>query len=475
MERQQATNQKAGGPVIVLELNELCPPILSRMMARGDLPNFSRLHARSDVHVTWTDDQDLEPWVQWVTLHTGERQDVHGAKELDEGYRIDVPRIWDQLAERGVSSLIFGSMNGKTASKDVFLVPDPWSKRVLPTDPAYRVFHEFISFFVTEHTNAAAKPDRKTTMKFIRFMLGHGLTLSTIMAALRQVLSEKTTDLDIRWKRAIFLDLLMWDVFENEYKRRKPAFSTFFANSTAFLQHRYWRHMQPEVYEVKPSEKDMRSYGDAIEASYRHMDGLVGRAERLAGPNGRIVLATALSQEANLRYEKIGGKFVYRPASFDKLTAWAGGPKDVTYEPVMTHQSWASCKSDADADAFEAALGRLQINGEPVMGWNRTGTRVFFYCKLISRVADGAELVNTATGARVPFDQLFMLVGQVNNSQHNRDGALWLERGDAAGQVHDAKLPLEQGALLMLEMFGPRESRQVAPDFPQTLRPVAAQ
>jgi hypothetical protein len=475
MEDQQTTHKKAGGPVIVLELNELCPPILNRMMGQGALPNFSRLHARSDVYVTWTDDEDLEPWVQWVTLHTGQRQDVHGAKELDEGYRIETPRLWDQLSQRGIQSLIFGSMNAPAGTRDVFLVPDPWSKRVLPSDPDYRVFHEFISFFVTEHTNASAKPTSKTTAKFARFMLGHGLSLSTIASAVRQVISEKTSKLDLRWRRALFLDLLTWDVFEHEFRRREPAFATFFANSTAFLQHRYWRHMQPGVYEVKPSEKDMLSYGDAIESSYRHMDALVGRAERLAGPNGRIVLATALSQEANLRYEKIGGKFVYRPASFEDLNAWAGGPKEVTFEPVMTHQSWASCKNDADAYAFEAALARIQANGEPVMGWNRSGTRVFFYCRLISRVADGTEIVNTATGKRIAFDKLFMLVGQVNNSQHNRNGALWLERSDAVGRVHEEKLPLEQGAFLLMDMFGTQGSRQVEPKHPQTMRPVAAQ
>src|SRR5687767_11242660 len=100
------TGQNSGstGPVIMMELNELCPPIIERMMAAGELPNFRLLHAKSDVHVTWTDDPDLEPWVQWVTLHTGQTQDVHGARELDEGHRIKLPRVWDMLGERGRTS-----------------------------------------------------------------------------------------------------------------------------------------------------------------------------------------------------------------------------------------------------------------------------------------------------------------------------------------------------------------------------------
>src|SRR5262245_32449623 len=97
----------SSAPVLVMELNGLSPPIIDKMMAAGELPNFKRLHAKSDVHVTWTDDEDLEPWVQWVTLHTGKTQTVHGAKELDEGYRVDLPRVWDTLGDRGVASLIF--------------------------------------------------------------------------------------------------------------------------------------------------------------------------------------------------------------------------------------------------------------------------------------------------------------------------------------------------------------------------------
>lgn len=440
--------------VIMLELNELCPPVLERMMARGELPHFKKLHDRSDVYVTWANEsEDLEPWVQWVTLHTGKTQDVHGANQLDEGYKVDLPRVWDMLGDRGVTSLIFGSMNGRAFSDKVTLMPDPWSMRVAPSDASFMDFHRFISFHVAEHTNARAKMDKATALKFVRYMLKTGLTLSTIMTALRQLASEKTSAHDQKWRRAMILDLLMWDVFAHEYTRIKPRFATFFANSTAFYQHRYWRHMQPEAYQVKPSTEEMAAYGDAIEASYRHMDALVGRAVKLVGNGGRIVFATALSQEANLRYESIGGKFVYRAHSFHELNAWAGGPANVTFEPVMTHQAWASLQSEEDAKAFEAAMGRLQANGESVMHWERDGTRVFFDCKFISKVPEDLELVNPDNGKRIAFKDLFALIGQVNNSQHNRNGCLWIERADGRSVVHPEKLPLEKATQLLLELF----------------------
>jgi hypothetical protein len=441
-------------PVLVLELNELCPSIIDRMMTRGELPNFKALHATSDVHVTWADDPDLEPWVQWVTLHTGLPQSVHGAAELDEGYRVDFPRVWDMLGDEGYRSLVFGSMNARAFSDKVFLVPDPWSVRIQPTEAAYKAFHDFIAFNVTEHTNARAKPSRAMVLGFVRFMVSRGLSISTVVTAVRQILEEKTQGRDLKWRRCLILDLLMWDVFEKEYRRQKPDFATYFANSTAFLQHRYWRHMDPGAYQVKPSAADMKAYGSAIEDSYRHMDKLVGRAVKLVGPNGRIVFATALSQEANLRYEHIGGKFVYRPHSFEALNRFMGGPADVTFEPVMTHQAWASFRSSDDADAFERAINEnILANGASVIEYRRTDDRVFFWCRFISKVDADMDVLNPKTGQRVAFDSLFASLGQVNNSQHHRSGCFWVQREDREGAVHAGNLPLTQATQMLLDLF----------------------
>ena len=96
------------GPVLVLELNELCPPIIDRMMDDGELPNFRKLHKSSDVYVAHTDDPTLEPWVQWPTFHTGQTEHVHGATELDEGHLIKTPRIWDALQKTASTASFSG-------------------------------------------------------------------------------------------------------------------------------------------------------------------------------------------------------------------------------------------------------------------------------------------------------------------------------------------------------------------------------
>ncbi len=59
--------------MIVLELNELTPSLMQRFMSEGKLPNFSRLYHEADVYTTTAEEQPghLDPWIQWVTVHTG--------------------------------------------------------------------------------------------------------------------------------------------------------------------------------------------------------------------------------------------------------------------------------------------------------------------------------------------------------------------------------------------------------------------
>src|SRR4029453_9545518 len=129
--------------LLLLEFNELTPRLLTRFMAQGYLPNFARLYRESEVFTTTTEDADLEPWVQWVTFHCGVPQSSHGVRELDQGHVARHPAMWDVLAARGLSSVVFGAMNAAPSSAArVLMIPDPWSTHVeVPSEfSAYQSF-----------------------------------------------------------------------------------------------------------------------------------------------------------------------------------------------------------------------------------------------------------------------------------------------------------------------------------------------
>ena len=119
----------------------------------------------------------------------------------------------------------------------------------------------------------------------------------------------------------------------------------------------------------------------------------------------------------------------------------------------MTHQAWATFTSEDAAIEAEATLEALQSNGKTIMEWRRTANRIMFWCGLISKTEPGFEITNARTGDRKVFDDLFMLVGQVNNSQHSRDGAFWVQTADGSATRHTNKLPLENAYSIMMDMF----------------------
>src|SRR5512138_2512617 len=94
--------------VILLEFNELCPPLMQRFMDEGRLPNFKRLHASAQVYTTDAGEKPpfLEPWIQWVTLHTGMTYAEHQIFNLSDGHKLREKCIWDVLSDAGLTVLV---------------------------------------------------------------------------------------------------------------------------------------------------------------------------------------------------------------------------------------------------------------------------------------------------------------------------------------------------------------------------------
>src|SRR4029077_3106105 len=180
-------------------------------------------------------------------VHSGMSFQKHGVFHLDEGHKVEAPMIWDALADSGHSSWICGSMNPTIKDSRAAVLPDPWCTQVSPSPRSLEPFFHFVRQQVLEHTNDRVPLSLRDYFQFLAFMATHGLSLRSMRAALSQLLAERS-DPNCKWKRVVLLDRLQLDVFENFYRRLRPAFSTFFLNSTAHYQHAYWDRMEPERF-----------------------------------------------------------------------------------------------------------------------------------------------------------------------------------------------------------------------------------
>ena len=176
--------------MILLEFNELCPSLIHRFMSTGCLPAFQRLHDESLVFTTRAQERApyLDPWIQWLTVHTGLNHDRHGIDKLNEGHRCDAPRIWDVVSQHGGTSWICGSMNASyQPGFRGAIVPDPWNTKVRPSPGWLMPYFTFIQRGVLESTNIEPSMQAGDALRFAAFMAAHGLSRKTVAGIARQL------------------------------------------------------------------------------------------------------------------------------------------------------------------------------------------------------------------------------------------------------------------------------------------------
>jgi hypothetical protein len=92
--------------VILLEFNELTPSLMDKFIDANKLPNFRQFRSESILYETTAAETapELEPWIQWVTVHTGLNYADHKVFHLNEGHNLKAPRLWDRVSEHGLKS-----------------------------------------------------------------------------------------------------------------------------------------------------------------------------------------------------------------------------------------------------------------------------------------------------------------------------------------------------------------------------------
>jgi hypothetical protein len=452
--------------VILLEFNELCPSLIHRFIGEGRLPNFKRFYEESLVHTTEAAERApyVDPWIQWPTVHTGLNFAEHGIERLNEGHKQPAKRIWDLLSERGLRVWVCGSMSSNyKLPLNGHLMPDPWTTHVAPSQEL-EPFFRFVQRNVLEYTNKRVPITKADYLKFGLFLVRHGLSWQTTHAVVRQLIEERKGR--GRWKRAMLLDKMQFDVFQHFYRRIRPHFATLFLNSTAHYQHFYWRNMEPNLFKVQPSEREQQEFGTAIQTGYEQMDRILGRMFLLAGSNVTLVLSTAISQEPYLDFENLGGKVLHRPYDFTQLFEFAG-IAPTTFAPVMAHQFHVYFSDEAAALKAERGLLALRLRQEQLMIVRRTGNQLFSECRVYTPQATDAYVSGEA-GAKRPFSELFYQVEGMRSGMHNPDGLLWIRRPDRKHVVREKKVPLAAIAPSLLSLLGiapPNQMREKSLGF----------
>lgn len=277
--------------LLLLELNEVNFEFIEAYIARGELPNFAALFARHGVSRTTSESryEELEPWIQWVTAHTGKAFAEHAVFRLGDIVSHDIPQIWELLEAHGLKVGAISPMNAKHRVRNpAFFVPDPWTPTQISAPSTLRRLHAALAKAVNE--NATARLDASSLLGLLR-----GTAAYARMANYPSYFGLAFGSIGRPWRRALFLDLLLADVFITETRRTRPDFATLFLNAAAHIQHHYMFCAAPYDGPNRNPKWYVGEQLDPVLEAYRLYDRIIG-AVRRAAPGARLMLATGLHQ-----------------------------------------------------------------------------------------------------------------------------------------------------------------------------------
>ena len=439
---------------ILMEFNELSPILIDRFIGEGALPNFRKLRDQSHCYVTDAQARppNLEPWIQWTTVHSGLSHQEHGITRLDEGHNLREKCVWDILSDAGFCVWVCGAMNARYEPNiNGAILPDPWASKIEPHPAALAPFYRFIKRNIQEHTNENARFSSNDYLSFASFMARNGLSLWTVKSIAKQLLAERT---DVgRWRRATLLDRLQFDVFRKYYRRLQPNFSIFFSNSTAHFQHMYWRNMDPGSFRVKPTPEEQSEFGQAVFFGYEQMDWLIGRFLKLAGDDVTLILATGLSQQPCLIYEDQGGKCIYRPHDYSAFLDFVGVADYTEIAPVMAEEFYVRFGNEESARKGECALNEIALSDRALLKVDRRGSDVFCGCQIHNEVNREAIVQSRNSDRTIPFYELLYRIEGLKSGMHHPDGVFWIRYPSRDHRAFEERVPLVNVAPTLLDLF----------------------
>ena len=165
--------------------------------------------------------EHLEPWIQWVSVHTGKTYNQHKVFRLGDIVNSKEDQIFELIENRGYKVGAISPMNARNALKDPsYFIPDPWTKTKSDNSKWSRMLSSAITQVVNDNSKA------KLTLKsgiilfigLIRFaqFKHYGLYISNIFKSL-----------NAPWRKALVLDLFLHDIHLNLFKKIILIFPLF--------------------------------------------------------------------------------------------------------------------------------------------------------------------------------------------------------------------------------------------------------
>lgn len=427
-------------PLLFLELNEVNFELLRAYAQHGSLPTFHKLLESHGYARTSSEDryEEIEPWIQWVTAHTGKTLAEHRVFRLGDIVQHEIPQVWEELEQRGFVVGAISPMNAKNRLRNAaFFVPDPWTATPITAPPTLRKLYESITQAV--QGNAQSKVSVKSLIGLLHGSLVYANTHNW-SRYIRFALGSRGHP----WRRALFLDLLLADVFLKEMDRTRPDFASLFLNAAAHIQHHYLFSSRFYEGDSRNPEWYVRAGVDPVLEVYKLYDTIIAQTMR-ALPNARIMIGTGLHQNPHAELT-----FYWRLKDHAAFLTQIGVPFS-RVEPLMSRDFLVSCDTTEEAETAQSVLEDVRAsNGSCLFEVDNRG-RDLFVMLIYSHDIKRQESFNVG-GRTVGSLRAHVTFVAIKNGEHDGVG-YFMDTGRCLNPVEQL-FPLREVPGLVLAAVG---------------------
>jgi hypothetical protein len=430
--------------LMLIALNEINFDVANQYVQaqRDRFPALHRILSGPRVRTTAEKQyQELEPWIQWPSVHSGLSFAEHNVFRLGDMVGSSVPQMFEQLEAHGLRMGCISPMNAENRlHRAAYFVPDPWTNT--PADSSWwsRVLSSAISQAVNDNAQAriSARSALHLVLGLMRFAQPRNYALYWQLASQSRGAS---------WRKALVLDLLLHDLHMHLFASKKPDFSTLFLNAGAHIQHHYFFNALPvkEQTALRNPAWYVSPQADPVAEMLTVYDRIV--ADYLDRPGVEVIFATGLSQRP---FDRI--KFYYRLKNHEAFLRILGIPfKHV--QPRMTRDFLIGFDSPEQAYAAQKQLADIRIAGskDHLFGEiDNRGDSLFVTLTYPHEIDQAVEIEHG--GGTIPLSPHVAFVA-VKNGMHQEDGFAFFTPGVASFAPKDGTHVKELYSTVM-QFFG---------------------
>lgn len=421
--------------LILLELNEINFDVVEQYLDRDSsrFPALKKLMTGARIRTSCEKQyQELEPWIQWVSVHTNKTYAEHGVFRLGDIVGSSAPQIFEQLEQAGYKVGAISAMNAENRLKNpAYFIPDPWTQT--PADSSWwsRSLGQAVSQAVND--NAKARITLKSALQ-----VAFGLLRFARVKHYQKYLSLIVTSRQKPWLKPLVLDLLLHDLHWTLFNSKRPNFSTLFLNAGAHIQHHYFFNAEPMRKESKNKNPSwyVGENQDPLADVLGLYDMIVG--DYLSRADTDVMLATGLAQKP---YERV--KFYYRLNTHADFLRGLGIEFSQVL-PRMTRDFLITFENDDHALAAQGLLASIRVGDDDTPLFGEIDNRGSSLFVTLTYPLEITAATNYYVGDRkLPLLPMVSFVA-IKNGMHQEEGFAFFTPGIApyapADKTHVAKL-----------------------------------